>query len=74
LNLVVVGLRELGVGVRLMAIAGRGVVLDVAERDDLAQARLANAMRALVWRPLPTLDAAGHVDGAHRRTRARRRF
>lgn len=63
MNPLAVTLRELGAGVWLIALAGRGVLLDVAERDDLAQGRLASALRTLVWRPLPTLMALSALMG-----------
>ncbi len=56
-------LRELGVGVWLLARAGRGVALDVVERDDLARDRLADALSRLVWRPLPTLMLLAALSG-----------
>lgn len=55
LSWIIGGVQELGAGAWLLTRAGRGLVLDVVERDELARRRLAEALTTYVWRPLPTL-------------------
>jgi ABC-type transporter Mla maintaining outer membrane lipid asymmetry permease subunit MlaE len=56
-------LQEIGAGAWLLTRAARGLFLDVAERDELARRRLAEALVTYVWRPLPTLAMLALLTG-----------